>query len=343
MGEGFLLVWMGRFLRGCRGDGDLPHPDFDADYFFRQALGWCFQFFQNGCLPDGFGLATVALGSQVVLSADPGFVWGGAGESAAGHGGAAAAAEEFAVKEVGPAAVAAQTGVDFRPPGFQLFLDILPGFPVDERLVVIGQVGAFKRGLTRSFCIKVLGWLFLELFIPHIGFIAQYIEDPLRGQGLAASSGATQGFQTAGDFRQPGALQIEPKNQPHRIGVPIGHQLSIQAIVAQDAVIAQVIRPTTEPLPVGPLDIFRDAAALVLRNGGHQGEQEGTGGVIGPQMLLFKLHGHVFKHQHVRIPLALRHVPGKPGDAFTEDTVDFPLPGVLQHPHKFRPPPGASA
>ena len=91
-------------------------------------------------------------------------------------------------------------------------------------------------------------------------------------------------------------------------------------------------------LPLGiaflgpPADVGRDGAGFLLGDGRKGGEDKITGRVCGIQPFLFKQDGHMMVMQDIERCHKIAGIPGKTGDRFAHDAVDFPFPAMPQEP-----------
>ena len=86
-----------------------------------------------------------------------------------------------------------------------------------------------------------------------------------------------------------------------------------------------------ETLSLAPGDVLRNGAALLLRQRGHDGDQQFALAVQGVDIFLFKIDLHALLLQLADGHQAVYGVPGKPADGFRHDEVDFPIERIPYH------------
>lgn len=104
-------------------------------------------------------------------------------------------------------------------------------------------------------------------------------------------------------------FQIEGVNQADGIRILIRHELPVNGVVAEDAVVAQVVLAPLEPLTVSPADVLGDGPALVLRNGRQEGKHHGAGWACCIQVLLLESDVHAVAVEQLHVVLAIDDVP----------------------------------
>ena len=107
---------------------------------------------------------------------------------------------------------------------------------------------------------------------------------------------------------------------------------SVRALpVAQKVAVRQADLPIGESFSLAPGDVLRNGAAFLLRQGGHNGNQQFPLAVQGVDVLLLEVDLHAFFLQFADGHQAVHRVPGKPADRFGHDEVDFSVQGIPYH------------
>ena len=140
-----------------------------------------------------------------------------------------------------------------------------------------------------------------------------------------------------GDLRECPAVKEQLVDGSHRIGVLIRHQFPVLAVVAEDAVVAEVVLAALEAFPVSPFHIFRNGMALILRDGREEGKHHGAGRIRRVQVFLLEPHLYAVPVQELDVLLAVDNVPRKTGDRLYEDVIHLSVQCVHDHLLEARP------
>ena len=191
----------------------------------------------------------------------------------------------------------------------------VPDLPADDRLMIVHKVLALVLCVLVRLLRQEVPWgLFLQELIPDVGFVAENVPNSADRHRLPLQPHDPHGVHRAGDVRQRLPLKIHLEDDRHDAGVLVGHQLTVHAVIAQDAVVAQIVLAALEPLPVSPFHVLGNRPALVLGNRRQEGEHHGAGRVGGVQVLLLEPDVHAVALEDLHILLTFNHVPRKPGD-----------------------------
>ena len=101
--------------------------------------------------------------------------------------------------------------------------------------------------------------------------------------------------------------------------------------VAEKLFIGEVDLTVREPLALTPGDVLRQGAALLLGQRGHDGNEQFTLGIEGPDVLLLEVDLHVMLLQLADGGQAVHRVSGKAAHRLGDDEVDFPGEGIGDH------------
>ena len=93
--------------------------------------------------------------------------------------------------------------------------------------------------------------------------------------------------------------------------------------IAQEVAVRQADLSIGETLSLSPGDVLRNGAALLLRQGGHDGNQQFALAVQGVDVFFLEVDLHTLLFQLTDGHQAVYGVPGKPADGFRHDEVDF--------------------
>ena len=160
--------------------------------------------------------------------------------------------------------------------------------------------------------------------IPHIDLVVH--------NGLNAGSGerrasahplSTRRRNCLGDLLIAHSLVEQFKRHSDDPRILVGRQHAVHFVVAQHAPVSHMVNSLSESFLVAPADVLRDGPALVLRNGGHHGEDHLGGCVQRAEPFLLKAHLDALGAQLLDIDLTVYHVARKTGNALYEDQVDF--------------------
>ncbi|MPN10787.1 hypothetical protein SDC9_158084 [bioreactor metagenome] len=84
-------------------------------------------------------------------------------------------------------------------------------------------------------------------------------------------------------------------------------------------------------LTLSPCDIFRNAAALLLRDGAHDGDEQLALAVESANIFLFKKALHTMFLELADGHKAVNRVTGEPADGFGHNQINFTRQRVLNH------------
>ena len=159
------------------------------------------------------------------------------------------------------------------------------------------------------------------------------------GAPLHQSHGAfpVAGVQLVSNLQRALPLQVEVENHPHRLGLLLVDLISISnPVVAQNIAVA-VQHPFFPTHLLARPHPLRGLAALLLGQGGHQGEAKFAVPVHGPDVVLDEVDFHPDAFQFPGDDQGVHHVPGEPADLTGYNQIKFALPGVVNHPQKGGP------
>ena len=145
------------------------------------------------------------------------------------------------------------------------------------------------------------------------------------------------GVELVGNLQRASSLQIEIEDQPHRFGLLLVDLVGVPVpVVAQNIAVA-VQHPLLPAHLLARPHPLRGLAALLLGQGGHQGEAKLAIPVHGPDIVLDEVDFHPDAFQIPGDDQGVHHVPGKPADLPGHNQIKLALPGIVDHPQKGGP------
>ena len=143
----------------------------------------------------------------------------------------------------------------------------IPCFPVHNGLMIIFKIIALiRRSFIRLLRQEILWRLLLKQLIAHICLILKDIHDIIMCKRLAFFRPDSIISQQASDLLNALAFNIHLKDHANRIRILIRYKFAVNTVISKDTVIPDVILSALEAFPISPPDVFRNRAALVLRD-----------------------------------------------------------------------------
>lgn len=140
-------------------------------------------------------------------------------------------------------------------------------------------------------------------------------------------------LEPAGDAGQGAAVEVE--------GIDVAHELGLLLVDDEVAVLTPVVAekpaerdghfPVREPFPVSPGDVLRYGAGFLLRQAGHDRDEQLAFGVERPDVLLFEVHLHPGVLQLAHGGQGVYGVAGEPRHGLGDDQVDLARQCVGDH------------
>lgn len=114
--------------------------------------------------------------------------------------------------------------------------------------------------------------------------------------------------------------------------LPVDHQIAVRpTVVAEESVERNRDLAVCKALPLAPGAVFRYAPAFLLRQRGHDGQEQFALPVERPDILFFKIALDAVFLELADGGQAVHRVPGKTADALGHDEVDFPVQRIRDH------------
>ena len=128
-------------------------------------------------------------------------------------------------------------------------------------------------------------------------------------------------------------MQEQPVDFPYRFRLSfVDDQVPVLApVIAEEPAERDAHLAVCEPLPHAPGTVFGNAPALLLRQRGHDGDEQLALGIEGPDVLLLKITLAAVLLQLPYGGKAVDRVPCEPRHALGDDEVDAAGEGVLHH------------
>ena len=148
-----------------------------------------------------------------------------------------------------------------------------------------------------------------------------------------------RGFQPSGS-QLPGngvegiPVQEQAVNQFHRPGLfPVDGQIPIRPfVIAEKMPVGNTHLAISEPLPMAPGDVFRNAPAFFLCQAAHDGDEQFALGIERPDIFLLEINLDALVLELAYRCQAVHGISSKAADRFRDDEVDFPIHGIPDHP-----------
>ena len=170
---------------------------------------------------------------------------------------------------------------------------------------------------------------------PAGGFLSRLSDFSLvlTQQTFSGGAGNAGQIEFAGDHRRRCTLQKAPKNGTHDVRLCF-HNLRrsvLAAAIAHKLSIGHGHFPVCEAFPYAPGHIFRNIAAFLLRNAGHDGQQHLAFAVQRVDVLFLKIDLHAVFLQFSDGGQCVHRVSCEAGDALGDNQVDPACQRVLNH------------
>ena len=160
----------------------------------------------------------------------------------------------------------------------------------------------------------------------------------------AGAAGDPLPAQVPGDHQRAQAVQEVPVHPPHHCGLcRVDDQLAAHLVIAQEPGAVDHRDALLEAVLYAQADVLADGAALLLGDGGEDGQYDLALAVQRVDALLLEHHAHVQRPQPPHHGQAVQRVPGEAGDGLGEDQVDAARLGVREHAVEAVPPGEARA
>ena len=182
---------------------------------------------------------------------------------------------------------------------------------------------------------EVFGVGLLQQEVAHVFFVLQHgLDGGMVPFGLPGGCEDALVLQAGNDFAEGQAFQEVPEDSPDHVRL-LGHDHQVAAFflgVAQKPVVVQHrLSPLEVVLDAHP-HVLGNGLALLLGEGGHDGDEQLAAGAHGVDILLFKEDGDVQRLELSDVLKAVQGISGETADGFGDDHVDFMRLAVLDHP-----------
>ena len=129
------------------------------------------------------------------------------------------------------------------------------------------------------------------------------------------------------------SLQEQPINPAHDLRF-LGHDLWLAVLtlaIPEEVLVRHGHLSVRKPLALTPCDVFGDVATLLLRQRGHDREQQLAFGIQRVDVLFLKVDLYAMLFQKPNGRQAVHRISGKAGNGLGDDEVNFPCEGLLNH------------
>ena len=231
---------------------------------------------------------------------------------------------------------AAVTSPAFTPP-LDFFLYPVEDLRADDGFVVIFHIVLrhFPFIRFRFFGQEVDGEPLLQQGIALVFLICQdALYRPRIPAFLSCRSFQPSGSQLPGNGVEGIPVQEQTVNQFHRPGLfPVDGQITIRPfVIAQKMPVGNTHLSISEPLPMAPGDVFRNAPAFFLCQAAHDGDEEFSFSVQRPDVFLLEINLDALIFEFPHCGQTVDGVSGKAADRLRNDEVYFPIHGIPDHP-----------
>ena len=128
-------------------------------------------------------------------------------------------------------------------------------------------------------------------------------------------------------------LQEHLEDAPYRNRLLlIDHQVPVWAfVIAEESLVGNGHLAVCKTFPLAPGAVFRNAPALFLGKAAHDGNQQLTLSVEGPNVLFLEIHLDSFILQLADGGQAIDCIPGEAADRLRHDQINLAVQGISNH------------